>query len=200
MFAVIKTGGKQYKVAKDDILKVEKLAGEAGDTIEFSDVLMVGGDKDDGSDATIGTPLVDGASVKAEVLEQGRGDKIIVFKKKRRQNYRRKKGHKQDLTTIKIVDIAGKGGTKTAAKKKAAPKKAAPAKAAESAEAGDDLTQISGVGPALVKKLNGAGITTFAQIAAWTEDDVKKFDEELSFKGRIEREDWINQAKELVKK
>ena len=200
MFAVIKTGGKQYKVAKDDILKVEKLAGEAGDTIEFSDVLMVGGSKEDGSDATIGTPLVDGACVKAEVLEQGRGDKIIVFKKKRRQNYRRKKGHKQDLTTIKIVDIAGKGGKKTAAKKTTAPKKEAPAKAAETTDAGDDLTQISGVGPALVKKLNGAGITTFAQIAAWTEDDVKKFDEELSFKGRIEREDWINQAKELVNK
>ncbi len=126
MFAVIKTGGKQYKVAKDDIIKVEKLAGEAGDTIEFKDVLMVGGAKDDGSDATVGTPLVAGASVKAEVLEQGRGDKIIVFKKKRRHNYRRKKGHRQDLTVVKILDIKGK---------KAAPKKAAAKKAAPKADA-----------------------------------------------------------------
>ncbi|WP_142847940.1 50S ribosomal protein L21 [Telmatospirillum sp. J64-1] len=99
MFAVIKTGGKQYKVATNDIIVVEKLAGEAGDSITLDQVLMVG-DK-------IGAPVVAGASVTATVVEQTRGDKIIVFKKKRRQNYRRKKGHRQDLTVLRITDIAG---------------------------------------------------------------------------------------------
>ena len=102
MYAVIKTGGKQYRVAKDDILKIEKLDGEAGDTIEFTEVLMVGGE----GEPTVGTPLVSGAIVKAEVLEQTRAAKIIVFKKKRRQNYRRKKGHRQHQTVVKITDIS----------------------------------------------------------------------------------------------
>lgn len=121
MFAVIKTGGKQYKVAKDDVISVEKLAGDAGDRIEFTQVLMLGGKKEDGSDAVIGAPMIQGASVAAEVLEQGRGAKIIVFKKKRRQNYRRKQGHRQDLTVLRILDINAKA-------KKAASKKAATAK------------------------------------------------------------------------
>lgn len=101
MFAVIKTGGKQYKVAKDDVITVERLTAEAGDAVELADVLMVGGD----SGVTVGAPTVPGASVKAEVVDQARGDKIIVFKKKRRQNYRRKKGHRQDLTVLKVTDI-----------------------------------------------------------------------------------------------
>lgn len=137
MFAVIKTGGKQYKVAKDDIISVEKLAGDAGDHVEFSDILMLGGKKEDGSDAVIGAPLIKGASVAAEVLEQGRGAKIIVFKKKRRHNYRRKKGHRQDLTVVKILDIQAKAKKATPSKvadapaKKTATKKAAPEKSGE---------------------------------------------------------------------
>lgn len=123
MFAVIKTGGKQYKVAKDDVIKVERLAGEAGDTVTLDEVLAVAAD--DGA-LTVGAPLVDGASVKATLLEQGRADKIVVFKKKRRQNYRRKAGHRQDLTVLRITDISAKG-----AKKKAAPKKAAAKKDSE---------------------------------------------------------------------
>lgn len=102
MYAVIKTGGKQYKVAKDDVILVERLDGEPGKTVEIGDVLMIGG-----ADGTkVGTPLVTGAKVTAEVVEQTRGDKVIVFKKKRRHNYRRKKGHRQDLTRLKITDIA----------------------------------------------------------------------------------------------
>jgi large subunit ribosomal protein L21 len=116
MFAVIKTGGKQYKVAKDDVIKVERLAGEAGDTVSLNQVLAVAGD--DGA-LTVGAPLVEGAVVSATLLEQARADKIVVFKKKRRQNYRRKAGHRQDLTVLRITDIAAKGA------KKAAPKKAA---------------------------------------------------------------------------
>jgi large subunit ribosomal protein L21 len=101
MFAVIRTGGKQYKVSKDDTLRVEKLAVEAGKTLTIGDVLLV----NDGTSSTVGVPLVSGASVTAQVVEHIRADKIIVFKKKRRQNYRRKNGHRQDLTVIRITDI-----------------------------------------------------------------------------------------------
>ena len=102
MYAVIKTGGKQYRVAADDVLTVEKLAGEAGDKIGVGEVLMVGGDS-----VKIGAPLVSGALVKAEVVEQTRGPKVIAFKKRRRKNSRRKRGHRQDLTTVKITEIVG---------------------------------------------------------------------------------------------
>jgi large subunit ribosomal protein L21 len=99
MYAVIRTGGKQYRVAKDDVISVEKLAGEPGATIEFGDVLMVG----DGEGSTAGTPLVAGAAVSATVVEHG--DKIIIFKKKRRHNYRRKNGHRQAITVLRIDAI-----------------------------------------------------------------------------------------------
>jgi large subunit ribosomal protein L21 len=101
MFAVIKTGGKQYKVAKDDVIEVEKLPGAAGASVELGDVLMLS----DGGKVEVGSPVLKGAKVSAEVVEQTRGDKIIVFKKKRRKNYRRKKGHRQDLTVLKITAI-----------------------------------------------------------------------------------------------
>ena len=101
MFAVIKTGGKQYKVQKDDKLLVEKLEAKAGDKVTLDEVLMVS----DGKKATLGEPLVKGATVEATVIEETRGPKITIFKKKRRQNYRRKKGHRQDLMMIQITDI-----------------------------------------------------------------------------------------------
>ncbi|CAM3875130.1 50S ribosomal protein L21 [Litorimonas haliclonae] len=103
MFAVIQTGGKQYKVAENDIIVVEKLDGEAGDKVSFGDVLMHGKD----GDVKVGAPLVKGASVAGEILEQRKGAKVLVFKKKRRQNYRRKKGHRQNETAIKITGITG---------------------------------------------------------------------------------------------
>lgn len=100
MYAVIKTGGKQYKVTEGDELAVEKLGGEPGESVTLDHVLALGGDA-----PKIGAPLVEGASVKAEILEQEQGDKVIVFKKKRRQNYRRKLGHRQLLTRLKITAI-----------------------------------------------------------------------------------------------
>jgi large subunit ribosomal protein L21 len=113
MFAVLKTGGKQYKVAANDVLTVEKLAGEAGDTVEFNEILMLGGDT-----VTVGVPLVAGASVKAEVLEQLRGPKVISFVKRRRKHSsQRKRGHRQQLTRVRITDISA--GGKKAAKAKA---------------------------------------------------------------------------------
>ncbi len=101
MFAVIKTGGKQYKVAQGDVIQVEKLPGEAKDKVELADVLMVC----DGAKVTVGAPFVMGAKVVAEIVAQDRTGKLIVFKKKRRQNYRRKKHHRQEFTVLKVTDI-----------------------------------------------------------------------------------------------
>ena len=127
MFAVIKTGGKQYRVAANDVLTVEKLSGEAGAKIEFTEVLMVGV----GADATIGAPFVEGAVVTAEVVEHGRAKKIIAFKKRRRQNSKRKRGHRQDLTTVRITEILAGGKKSSAAKAKPAAKAEAAADAAK---------------------------------------------------------------------
>ena len=112
MYAVIKTGGKQYRVAAGDVITVEKLAGDVGEAVTFDHVLAVGDD----SDLTVGTPTVYSATVSAEVLEQGRGDKILVFKKQRRKNYRRLHGHRQYQTVLRVTDIAGGGKTKPKAK------------------------------------------------------------------------------------
>lgn len=243
MFAVIKTGGKQYKVASGDMLRVERIAANAGETVQFNEVLMLGGDK-----PQVGAPLIEDAAVQAEVVDQIKGEKVINFVKRRRKHSsKRTKGHRQKLTLIKIGDILATGAGKSkvmaavgtgsvsaaavaaitgksadeAAKpakakkaaapkaaKKAAPKadaepkaekKAAPKKAAAKKPDGDDLSEISGVGPVIVGKLHAEGITTFAQIAAWTDADVEAIEEKLSFKGRVGREDWIAQAKELAK-
>ena len=244
MFAVLKTGGKQYRVESGDVLRVEKIAAEAGEKIQFNDILMVG--------TTVGTPTVEDAGVQAEVIDQIKGEKTINFVKRRRKHSsKRTKGHRQQITLVRITDIlekgAGKSGVKAAlngsgfmsaamieraankgaptsdkaaaaaerasapkkaakpaakaekpAAKEAAPKNAAPKKAAASKD-GDDLTTISGLGPVIAKKLHGVGVTTFAQIAAWTDADVEAIEEQLSFKGRVGREDWIAQAKELAK-
>jgi large subunit ribosomal protein L21 len=101
MFAVIKTGGKQYRVAANDVLTIEKLEATAGDSIEFTEVLVIG----EGADAAIGAPFVAGASVKAEVVDQTRGKKVIAFKKRRRQNSKRSRGHRQHHTVVRITDI-----------------------------------------------------------------------------------------------
>ncbi len=132
MFAVIKTGGKQYKVAENDVISVEKLVAEAGATVELGDVLMIG---EAGQAPKIASADLDKATVFAEVLEQTRGDKIIIFKKKRRQNYRRKAGHRQDLTVLRITGISATGAKpKAAAKKKATPKQDAPKTEAKTGE------------------------------------------------------------------
>lgn len=248
MFAVLKTGGKQYKVASGDVLRVEKLDATAGEKIQFNEILMVG--------TTVGAPLVTDAGVQAEVIDQIKGPKTVNFVKRRRKHSSaRKKGHRQQLTLVRIGDIlekgAGKSGVKAAvsgagiavaadianagakgaptskkaaaaaerasqpkaakpakkaapkaekpaAEKKAAEKKAAPKKAAATSEA-DDLTRISGVGPVIVKKLHALGVTTFAQIAAWTAEDIAAMDDKLNFKGRIDRDEWLKQAAEFAK-
>ena len=230
MFAVLKTGGKQYKVATGDVLRVEKLAAKAGDKVQFNEILMVG--------STVGAPMVEGAGVQAEVIDQIKGEKTINFVKRRRKHgSQRTKGHRQQLTLVRIAEILEKGADKSgvmaavsgagiahvtgangaptskkaaaaaarastpkAEKPKAAPKAKAAPKEAPKADAGaDDLTQISGVGPVIVKKLHAEGITTFAQIAAWTPEEVAAMDEKLNFKGRIDRDEWLTQAAEFAK-
>lgn len=242
MFAVLKTGGKQYKVASGDVLRVEKLDALAGDTIQFNEILMIGN--------TVGAPLVADAGVQAEVVDQIKGPKTINFVKRRRKHSSaRKKGHRQQLTVVRIGDILEKGAEKSGVKaavsgagkvvseaiaagngaptskkaeaaakrastpkaakpaakaeapkaeaKKAAPKKAAPK--AKAAAGADDLTRISGVGPVIVKKLHDLDVTSFAQIAAWTPEDITAMDDKLNFKGRIDRDEWLKQAAEFAK-
>ena len=104
MFAVIRAGGKQYRVAAEDVIKVDRLDGEPGEIVQFGEVLVVGGDN-----VTLGAPTVAGASVAAEVLEQGRGRKVIAFKKRRRKNSRRKRGHRQDFTLVRVTEILTDG-------------------------------------------------------------------------------------------
>jgi len=244
MFAVMKTGGKQYKVQAGDKLRVELLAAEAGETVQFNEVLMLGGD-----DVTVGAPFVKGAAVQANVIDTVKGEKLIHYVKRRRKHSsQRKKGHRQKLTLIEVTDIlasgADKSGMKTAigagmvavaagaavaaavvatkkssekSEKKAAPKKAAPKKAAAekapAAEAAseegtrptnlldgprdgqaDDLKKISGVGPKLEGLLHEAGVYHFDQIKDWGPEEIAYMDDKLSFKGRIERDNWIEQA------
>lgn len=247
MFAVLKTGGKQYRVTSGDVLRVEKLAADAGETVQFNEILMVGD--------TIGTPLVDGAAVQAEVMDQIKGEKVIHFVKRRRKHSsKRRKGHRQQLTLLRVTEILAKGGDKTGVKAavgagsvsaaavaaSAAPKKkpaakaaakpapkpaakaepAAKAKPAAKAEAApaaegaakkpanlldaprdgkaDDLKKISGVGPKLESLLHENGVFHFDQIAAWTPEEIAYMDDQLSFKGRIERDGWLEQAAKLA--
>ncbi len=217
MYAVIKTGGKQYRVAPGDRLKVESLVAEQGSTVSLSSVLMLS----DGDNITVGAPEIDGASVSAEVLSHGRGKKIEVIKFRRRKHYRRQMGHRQNFTELKITGITGGDGQTMAsapvvaepvpAAEPAPAAEAAPAATAPAAESGprfkgldapqgekDDLTRISGIGPVIEETLNEMGIFHYHQIAAFTDDDIAMVNDDISFPGRIEREEWISQAKELA--
>jgi len=199
MFAVMKTGGKQYKVQSGDTLRVEKLAADAGETVQFNHVLMLGGDT-----TIVGAPLVDGAAVQAEVVDQVKGDKVITFVKRRRKHSsKRTRGHRQQLTLVRVTSILTEGANDTGVKAavgtgSSAGMVADVAPATDAIASSDDLKVLSGVGPALEKKLLAAGVTSFAQIAAWTEEDIAAYNEKLSFKGRIEREGWVDQAKAQI--
>lgn len=218
-FAVIKTGGKQYRVVQDDVLVIEKLldaSGDplgAGDEVQFDQVLMLGGE----SDAKIGTPLVSGAVVSAEVVEQRRADKITIIKTRQRNTYQRKMGHRQHETVVRITGISASGAPKAKKAKAAAPKAEKPASAPVDAVApaasdasvaapflaapngdADDLKKLDGVGPAMEKKLNAIGIFHFHQIAGFSADDVAKAEEAIGA-GKFEKGGWVAQAGELAK-
>ena len=206
-FAIIETGGKQYKVKTGDLLRVEKIFADAGETVQFNDVLMLGGEK-----PVVGAPLVDGAAVQALVVDQLKSEKTVNFVKRRRKHgSQRTKGHRQKLTLIKISEIISKGADKSGVKlavgrdvaeTKPINKNIAPGAQPETAASlsVDDLTKLSGVGPAMMKKLNSAGIKSFSQIATLSPENAKELDKNLSLKGRIEREVWIEQSKKLFDK
>ena len=214
MFAVLKTGGKQYNVQSGDTLRVEKLAANAGDTVQFNEVLMIGGD-----DPVVGSPVVADAGVQAEVIEQIKGPKTINFVKRRRKHSsKRTKGHRQQLTLIRVTDILASGASASGimaaengagfvlgsedakpAKKAKSSKSSVESPKPETTDSADDLSKLSGVGPVMVKKLNSEGVINFAQIAAWTPEDIAEIDEKLSLKGRIDRDDWVKQATDLAK-
>jgi large subunit ribosomal protein L21 len=203
MFAVIKTGGKQYRVAANDVITIEKLPAVAGDTVEFSHVLMLGG-----ATVVLGAPTVAGATVAGELVEQARGPKVISFKKRRRQNSRRKKGHRQDLTVVRITEILTDGAKPSKVVKAVAPAAAVAGAAVGGAAVGamgaagaldtSNLSLISGIGPTIEKKLRAAGITSWQQIADWSEADLETWDKDLALRGRAKREEWVEQAKELL--
>ena len=194
MYAVIKTGGKQYRVAANDKILIEKLEGAAGDHISFTNVLMVTGE----GQVLVGAPFLEGATVVGEIEKQARGPHLIIFKKRRRKHYRRRNGHRQDLTSVIITEILT-GGAKPTGKKAEVKAKAAPlALAAGSAAGADDISLIAGIGPKIYAALTDMGITTFAQVAAWTPEDVTRIEADIKQKGRVAREEWIEQAKELM--
>jgi large subunit ribosomal protein L21 len=194
MYAVIKTGGKQYRVAANDKIQIEKLEGSAGDQVTFEHVLMVA----NGGTVDVGAPFVSGATVVGEIASQDKGDTVYIFKKRRRKHYRRRNGHRQLLTTVAITDILT-GGAKPAAKAKAAkPAAAAPAKAPAAEGKSDDISLVGGIGPKMEKGMRELGYNTFASIAAMSAEDIQKAEAHLKQKGRFAREEWIEQAKELM--
>lgn len=221
MFAVIKTGGKQYKVSAESKITVMALEGEAGAHITFTDVLALF----DGDAHTIGTPNVAGATVVGKIVTQKRGPKVIAFKKRRRKNSKRKRGHRQDLTIVEIAEILS-NGAKSAHKAEPAKPAANPAplmaadvgthhQAAAAAKAAgldtskfqkldkafgqpDDLEWIHGIGPGIAKKLHGIGVFHFWQVAALAPADIEGIEKEVGFHGRAERELWKSQATDLM--
>jgi large subunit ribosomal protein L21 len=222
MFAVIKTGGKQFRVAANDRITIAKLEGNPGDTVAFGSVLML----TDGDKTTLDAKALGEITVAAEIVEQARGEKVIAFKKRRRQNSKRKRGFRAELTVVRITDIltggkkpemkkgevspvalkAASGATKGKAEPKAAKAKASEAKASEGKASegkgetldASNLSLISGIGPTIEKKLRAAGIASWNDIASWSEADIAKWDEELKLRGRATREEWVEQAKELL--
>lgn len=210
MYAVVKTGGKQYRVSPGDTLKVELMSAAEGDEVVLDQVLMIG----EGDSVTVGTPLIDNASVTARVIQHGRGKKVRIIKFRRRKHHRKQMGHRQHFTELEIVSMSGAGVSASAPEKQDTPKssnandanQASPAKGptgtlkfmdAPEGEK-DDLKRISGVGPVLEETLNDLGIYHFHQIAKFTDADIEAVENETNFPGRIGRDDWIGQARKLA--
>ena len=247
MYAIVEIAGQQFKVSKDLKVYVHRLTNEEGSKVSFDKVLLL----DDNGSITLGAPVIEGASVEAKVLQHLKGDKVIVFKKKRRKGYKKRNGHRQYLTQIVIESIAATGGKKSAPKKEEA-KKETPAKAPKTAEASvveapkakdskkevevsenlitraehraedaniemnidkvlhsigtatkadaDDLKEINGIGPAYEQRLNEVGIYTYEQISklkAADRDELAAIDGIT--RDKIEAEEWVKQAKALLK-
>ncbi|MBT0534034.1 50S ribosomal protein L21 [Riemerella anatipestifer] len=163
MFAIVEIAGLQYKVEQDQKLFVNRLSGEKGDKVTFDKVLLTVNGA-----TTVGAPAVSGIAVEAEIIEHLKADKVIVFKKKRRKGYAKKNGHRQSLTQIKIVSITGFDGAK-----KSSAKTETKATAKKSSKKGDDLTLIEDIGPKVAELFAGAGITSFADLAKKTKEELE---------------------------
>ncbi|MDA0177702.1 MULTISPECIES: 50S ribosomal protein L21 [Mesoflavibacter] len=191
MYAIVEIAGHQFKVEKDQKVFVNRLAVEEGDKVEFDNVLLIA----DGSDVTVGAPAIGGAQVSAKVLKHLKGDKVIVFKKKRRKGYRVKNGHRQYLSEIVIENIVTSGAKPAKKAEKAAPKKEekkSEAKAVKSTGKADDLKKIEGIGPKIASTLVEAGISTFAELA---KTDAAKISEIISgVRGNHVTDTWPKQA------
>lgn len=190
MYAIVEIAGQQFKVAKDQKVYVHRLQTEEGQKVTFDNVLLL----ENGKDITIGAPAIDGAAVEAKVVKHLKGDKVIVFKKKRRKGYKVKNGHRQYLTEIVIENILASGAKKVAPKKEAAPKKAEAKKAApKKAAKADDLKKVEGIGPKIAETLAAAGISTFAELA---KTDAAKISEIIAdVRGNHVTDTWPAQAK-----
>ncbi|MFG6686900.1 50S ribosomal protein L21 [Mariniflexile sp. HNIBRBA6329] len=193
MYAIVEIAGQQFKVVKDQKVFVHRLQTEEGKQVAFDNVLLIG----DGDNVTVGAPAIDGAQVGAKVLKHLKGDKVIVFKKKRRKGYRKKNGHRQSLTEIVIESIAASGAKKAApakAEKKAEVKTAEAKPAAKKATGkADDLKKVEGIGPKIAETLAAAGITTFAELA---KTDAAKISEIIAeVRGNHVTDTWSAQAK-----
>lgn len=218
MYAVIKTGGKQYRVSPGDRIRVETLEADEGASVDIEQVLAIG----EGASVTVGAPLISDASVSARVLAHGRGRKVEIIKFRRRKHHRKQMGHRQNYTELEITGISGAGVNVSAADvaaaapkaaEKPAPKKAAPEKEEAAASTGsatdlkfldepngtpDDLKKILGIGSVIEEQLNGMGVYHYSQIAEFSQSDVDNVNEALAFPGRIERDEWIEQARDLA--
>ena len=199
MYAIVEIAGQQFKVVKDQRVFVHRLATEEGKTVSFDNVLLIG----DGDTITLGAPAIDGALVGAKVLSHLKGDKVIVFKKKRRKGYRVKNGHRQSLTEIVIESIVASGGQKEEKTEKAKPvkaEKAAPVKETKAAPKkstakADDLKKIEGAGPKAAEALVAAGVDTFAKMAAMKSEDLSTILSEASSNlAHIVTDTWPKQA------
>jgi large subunit ribosomal protein L21 len=205
MYAIVDIAGQQVKVQKDQNVFVNRLAGKAGDKVQFDHVLLI---DNDGS-VTVGAPAIKGAAVTAKITEHLKGDKVIVFKKKRRKGYKKKNGHRQYLTSIKIDSIVATGAKAAAPakeekkaapapkaeapKKEAAPKAAAPKKeAAPKAAKADDLKKIEGIGPKIAETLTAAGVATFAELAKTSSEKISEIIAEV--RGNHVTDTWPEQA------
>ena len=186
MYAIVEIAGQQFKVSKDLKVYVNRLTNEEGSKVSFDKVLLL----DDNGTITLGAPAIEGASVEAKVLQHLKGDKVIIFKKKRRKGYKKRNGHRQYLTQIVIEGISATGA------KKAGPKaeKIATPKAAKTTTS-DDLAIIEGIGPKAAEALVASGITTFAQLAKTSADAVKEILEASTSKlSHLDPTTWAQQA------
>jgi large subunit ribosomal protein L21 len=199
MYAIVEIAGQQFKVSKDLKVYVHRLTNEEGSKVSFDKVLLL----DDNGSVTLGAPAIEGASVEAKVLQHLKGDKVIVFKKKRRKGYKKRNGHRQYLTQILIEGIVATGAKKAAPAKKEAPKaeklveaveEKAP-KAPKASKKGDDLVIIEGIGPKAAEALVAAGIDTFAKLAAASAEEVKAIlDASTSKVQHLDPTTWAQQA------